>query len=102
MLTKKQLWRWSTFCISKPVFAARPHEDLSLIERDRAAAYFAEESGGAQALICSEIGSEGRNFQFAQHLIALTYLSIRICWNNASAVWTGSAKALTFTSTRPI
>jgi ATP-dependent helicase HepA len=45
------------------------HEDLSLIERDRAAAYFAEESGGAQALICSEIGSEGRNFQFAQHLI---------------------------------
>jgi ATP-dependent helicase HepA len=45
------------------------HEGLSLIERDRAAAYFAEESGGAQALICSEIGSEGRNFQFAQHLI---------------------------------
>ena len=45
------------------------HEDLSLIERDRAAAYFAEETGGAQALICSEIGSEGRNFQFARHLI---------------------------------
>ena len=45
------------------------HEALSLIERDRAAAYFAEETGGAQALICSEIGSEGRNFQFAQHLI---------------------------------
>lgn len=45
------------------------HEDLSLVERDRAAAYFAEESGGAQALICSEIGSEGRNFQFAKHLI---------------------------------
>ena len=45
------------------------HEDLSLIERDRAAAYFAEETGGAQALICSEIGSEGRNFQFARQLI---------------------------------
>ena len=45
------------------------HEDLSLIERDRAAAYFAEDASGAQALICSEIGSEGRNFQFAQHLI---------------------------------
>lgn len=45
------------------------HEALSLIERDRAAAYFAEEIGGAQALICSEIGSEGRNFQFAHHLI---------------------------------
>ncbi|MGD2007521.1 MAG: RNA polymerase-associated protein RapA [Cellvibrionales bacterium] len=45
------------------------HEGLSLLERDRAAAYFAEETGGAQALICSEIGSEGRNFQFAHHLV---------------------------------
>lgn len=45
------------------------HEGLSIIERDRAAAYFAEEEQGAQALICSEIGSEGRNFQFAHHLI---------------------------------
>ncbi|MFK7828421.1 MAG: RNA polymerase-associated protein RapA [Congregibacter sp.] len=45
------------------------HEHLSLIERDRAAAYFAEADQGAQALICSEIGGEGRNFQFAQHLI---------------------------------
>ncbi|WOJ93875.1 RNA polymerase-associated protein RapA [Congregibacter variabilis] len=45
------------------------HEQLSLIERDRAAAYFAEQEQGAQALICSEIGGEGRNFQFAQHLI---------------------------------
>ncbi|WP_166266643.1 RNA polymerase-associated protein RapA [Marinobacter caseinilyticus] len=45
------------------------HEHLSLVERDRAAAYFAENGQGAQALICSEIGSEGRNFQFAHHLI---------------------------------
>ncbi|MFT7288499.1 MAG: ATP-dependent helicase HepA [Halieaceae bacterium] len=45
------------------------HEHLSLLERDRAAAYFADSDQGAQALICSEIGSEGRNFQFAQHLI---------------------------------
>ena len=45
------------------------HEGLSLIERDRAAAFFADDIGGAQALICSEIGSEGRNFQFAHHLI---------------------------------
>ncbi|MDX1456703.1 MAG: RNA polymerase-associated protein RapA [Marinobacter sp.] len=45
------------------------HEHLSLVERDRAAAYFAETEQGAQALICSEIGSEGRNFQFAHHLI---------------------------------
>jgi ATP-dependent helicase HepA len=44
------------------------HEGLSIIERDRASAYFADETG-ARALICSEIGSEGRNFQFAQHLI---------------------------------
>jgi len=42
---------------------------LSIIERDRAAAYFAEPDGGAQVLICSEIGSEGRNFQFAHHLV---------------------------------
>ena len=26
-------------------------------------------SGGAQILLCSEIGSEGRNFQFAHHLV---------------------------------
>lgn len=45
------------------------HEDMSLMERDRAAAYFSDEEEGADLLICSEIGSEGRNFQFAQHLI---------------------------------
>ena len=53
------------------------YEGLTIVERDRAAAYFAEgsnpdeiESGiGAQVLVCSEIGSEGRNFQFAHHLI---------------------------------
>ncbi len=46
-------------------------ESLSLIERDRAAAYFADQEDGAQVLICSEIGSEGRNFQFAHHLVML-------------------------------
>ncbi|MCJ8170886.1 RNA polymerase-associated protein RapA [Atopomonas sediminilitoris] len=45
------------------------HEGMSILERDRAAAYFADEEFGAQVLICSEIGSEGRNFQFAHHLI---------------------------------
>ena len=45
------------------------YEGLSIIERDRAAAYFADETNGAQTLVCSEIGSEGRNFQFAHHLI---------------------------------
>jgi ATP-dependent helicase HepA len=47
------------------------HEGMDLIERDRAAAYFADSEDGAQALICSEIGSEGRNFQFAHHLVLL-------------------------------
>ncbi|MBN7796295.1 RNA polymerase-associated protein RapA [Parahaliea mediterranea] len=45
------------------------YEGLSIVERDRAAAYFADEINGAQTLVCSEIGSEGRNFQFAHHLI---------------------------------
>lgn len=43
-------------------------EQMSLLERDQAAAYFADTSG-AQILLCSEIGSEGRNFQFAQDLV---------------------------------
>lgn len=44
------------------------HEGLTLLQRDRNAAHFADEEG-AQLLICSEIGSEGRNFQFAHHLV---------------------------------
>jgi ATP-dependent helicase HepA len=44
------------------------HEDLTLVQRDRNAAWFAEKEG-AQILLCSEIGSEGRNFQFAHHLV---------------------------------
>jgi ATP-dependent helicase HepA len=44
------------------------HEDLTLVHRDRNAAWFAEEDG-AQLLVCSEIGSEGRNFQFVHHLV---------------------------------
>jgi ATP-dependent helicase HepA len=44
------------------------HEGLTLVQRDRNAAWFAEPEG-ARLLICSEIGSEGRNFQFAHHLI---------------------------------
>ena len=45
------------------------HEGMSLLERDRAAAWFADDEAGAQVLVCSEIGSEGRNFQFAQRLV---------------------------------
>ncbi len=47
---------------------ARFHEDMNLLQRDRNAAYFAEPEG-ARLLIASEIGAEGRNFQFAQHLV---------------------------------
>lgn len=44
------------------------HEGLPLVQRDRNAAWFAEEDG-ARLLLCSEIGGEGRNFQFAHHLV---------------------------------
>lgn len=44
------------------------YEELTLIQRDKNAAWFAQPDG-AQLLISSEIGSEGRNFQFAHHLI---------------------------------
>jgi ATP-dependent helicase HepA len=44
------------------------HEDMTIIQRDRNAAWFAEENG-ARMLVCSEIGSEGRNFQFCQCLV---------------------------------
>jgi ATP-dependent helicase HepA len=48
--------------------AAVFHERLSIVARDRAAAFFAA-TDGSQVLLCSEIGSEGRNFQFAHHLL---------------------------------
>lgn len=51
------------------IHAAVFHEGLTIVERDRAAAYFADMESGSQVLVCSEIGSEGRNFQFAHHLI---------------------------------
>ncbi len=51
------------------VHAAVFHEGLSLVARDRAAAFFADQETGTQVLVCSEIGSEGRNFQFAHHLV---------------------------------
>ncbi|WP_019606357.1 helicase-related protein [Teredinibacter turnerae] len=51
--------------------AALFHEEQNLIERDKAAAYFADSEHGSQLLVCSEIGSEGRNFQFSCHLVCL-------------------------------
>lgn len=44
------------------------HEGLSIVDRDIQAAWFAREKG-AKALVCSEIGGEGRNFQFVKKLI---------------------------------
>jgi ATP-dependent helicase HepA len=44
------------------------HEGLTLLQRDRAAAWFAQPDG-ARLLLCSEIGSEGRNFQFTHRLV---------------------------------
>jgi ATP-dependent helicase HepA len=55
--------------VKSGIDAAVFHEGLSIVERDRAAAFFADSEYGSQVLICSEIGSEGRNFQFAHHLI---------------------------------
>ena len=49
--------------------AALFHENMSIVERDRAAAYFADTEQGAQVLLSSSIGSEGRNFQFACTLV---------------------------------
>ena len=55
--------------VSKGISAAVFHEGMTLVERDRAAAFFADQISGSQVLICSEIGSEGRNFQFSHHLV---------------------------------
>lgn len=44
------------------------HSGLSFLARDRQAAYFSDPEG-AQILLCTEIGSEGRNFEFAHHLV---------------------------------
>jgi len=48
--------------------AGRFHEKMTLVQRDRNAAWFADPDGAAM-LVCSEIGSEGRNFQFARQLV---------------------------------
>lgn len=50
------------------VALARFHEGLGIVQRDRNAAWFADPEG-ARLLLCTEIGSEGRNFQFAHHVV---------------------------------
>ncbi len=58
-----------TLKLRKGIASAVFHEGMSIVERDRAAAYFSDEDSTVPLLICSEIGSEGRNFQFVHHLI---------------------------------
>ncbi|ASP39819.1 RNA polymerase-binding ATPase [Bacterioplanes sanyensis] len=60
-----EAYLWDQHALPAAVF----HEHMDLVERDRAAAYFADHEQGARVLLCSEIGSEGRNFQFAHHLV---------------------------------
>lgn len=57
-------------CLRKAgVSTAQFHEEMSIVERDRAAAYFSDPEDDCRLLLCSEIGSEGRNFQFLHHLV---------------------------------
>ncbi len=44
--------------IRSGIAATTFHEGMSIIERDRAAAWFADDEFGAQVMFCSEIGSE--------------------------------------------
>ena len=44
------------------------HSDIPMTAKDRQAAYFADPKG-SQILLCTEIGSEGRNFAFVSDLI---------------------------------
>lgn len=44
------------------------HGDLPLLERDRQVARF-RDPDGPRLLLCTEVGGEGRNFQFAHHLV---------------------------------
>ncbi len=52
----------------KGVRALSYHGDLGMVERDRRVARFRDEDG-PPVLISTEVGGEGRNFQFAHHLI---------------------------------
>jgi ATP-dependent helicase HepA len=46
------------------------HSEMELMERDRQVAYF-QDHDGANLCICTEVGSEGRNFEFAKKLILM-------------------------------
>jgi len=53
---------------SERIEALAYHGDLPLVQRDRQVARF-RDPDGPSVLISTEIGGEGRNFQFAHHLI---------------------------------
>ncbi len=53
------------------VQSAQFHENMSIVERDRAAAWFADPEENCRLLLCSEIGSEGRNFQFLHDIVLM-------------------------------
>src|SRR5262249_53608405 len=44
------------------------HGDLPLVERDRQVARF-RDPDGPKVMLCTEVGGEGRNFQFSHHLV---------------------------------
>ncbi|MBM4779390.1 MAG: DEAD/DEAH box helicase family protein [Archangiaceae bacterium] len=44
------------------------HGDLPMVDRDRQVARF-RDPDGPKLLVCTEVGGEGRNFQFAHHLV---------------------------------
>lgn len=66
---RERVIRLSTFITETTgVHAAVFHEKLTVLDRDQQAARFADDPK-CQVLISSEIGGEGRNFQFAHKLI---------------------------------
>lgn len=68
---------WNLLKERTSLLVARFDENMSLLERDRQAAWFNRvgtapgEEDPATVLLCSEIGGEGRNFQVAHHLFLL-------------------------------
>lgn len=76
--TTAEVSRWAELLNQQTTLSvARFDETMSLLERDRQAAWFNRtdsspgEEAPASVLLCSELGGEGRNFQVAHHLILL-------------------------------
>lgn len=76
--TTQDVSRWAKLLAKRTSLSvARFDEQMSLLERDRQAAWFNRiqaspgEEEPASVLLCSELGGEGRNFQVAHHLMLL-------------------------------